>query len=47
LGSWLYPAERTAEAVDPSNLIQTMLAEEHEVLSKLEYPAHSEEGATN
>jgi len=26
LGSWVNPAERTAEAVDPMNLIQTMLA---------------------
>jgi len=26
LGSWVNPAERTAEAVDPVNLIQTMLA---------------------
>jgi hypothetical protein len=25
-GSWVYLAERTAEAVDPMNLIQTMLA---------------------
>jgi len=32
-GSWAYPAERTAGAVDPLNLIQTMLAEEQEVLS--------------
>jgi hypothetical protein len=32
-GSWVYPAERTAGAVDPLNLIQTMLAEEQEVLS--------------
>jgi hypothetical protein len=25
-GSWVHPAERTAEAVDPMNLIQIMLA---------------------
>jgi len=25
-GSWVYPAERTAGAVDPMNLIQTILA---------------------
>jgi hypothetical protein len=28
LGSWVYPAERTAGAVDPLNLIQAMLAKE-------------------
>jgi hypothetical protein len=26
LGSWVHPAERTAKAVDPMNLIQIMLA---------------------
>jgi hypothetical protein len=26
LGSWVNPAERTAEVVDPMNLIQAMLA---------------------
>jgi len=26
LGSWVYPAERTAIVVDPTNLIQTILA---------------------
>ena len=26
LGSWVYPAERTAVVVDPTNLIQAMLA---------------------
>jgi len=41
-GSWVHPAERTAGAVDPSNLIQTMLAEEQEVLSKPVFPAHYE-----
>jgi hypothetical protein len=46
-GSWVYPAERTAGAVDPLNLIQTMLAEEQEILSGLGCPAHYEEGTAN